>query len=84
MAKCEVCGNNYARPLKIEHQGRTHIFDSFECAIHKLAPKCDHCGCMIIGHGVEADDKLFCCAHCARSEGEHRLRDSAGTQTPAH
>jgi hypothetical protein len=84
MAKCEVCGNEYAQPLKIEHRGRVLVFDSFECAIHSLAPKCEHCGCMIIGHGVEADGKHYCCAHCARAQGEHRLRDSAGAQPQAH
>jgi hypothetical protein len=31
-----------------------------------LAPACTHCGCSIIGHGVEMDGQLFCCAHCAR------------------
>jgi len=80
MAKCEVCGNEYARPLKIELDGASHVFDSFECAIHALAPKCAHCGCMIIGHGLEADGTRFCCAHCARAKGEGRLRDHAGAQ----
>lgn len=32
----------------------THVFDSFECAIHRLAPVCEHCGCKIIGHGLQA------------------------------
>lgn len=26
-----------------------HVFDSFECAIHKRAPACDHCGCGVAG-----------------------------------
>ena len=85
MAKCEVCGNDYARPLKIELEGVAHVFDSFECAIHALAPKCAHCGCMIIGHGVEADGTQYCCAHCARAKGEKRLRDNASAgQAAAH
>ena len=25
------------------------VFDSFECAIHALAPRCSHCACRIIG-----------------------------------
>ena len=29
-------------------------FDSFEWAIHALAPTYEHCG-VVIGHGVEAD-----------------------------
>ena len=84
METCEVCGNSYDKTFQVTLGGVAHIFDSFECAIHMLAPKCNHCGCMIIGHGVEADGKKYCCAHCARALGEQRLRDSAGTQPAAH
>jgi hypothetical protein len=42
-----------------------------------LAPRCEHCGCMIIGHGLEADDKIFCCAHCAAEAGVSGLADRA-------
>lgn len=66
MARCDVCGNDYPRPLEIRLGGKVHTFDSFECAIHRLAPVCAHCECRIIGHGVEANGKLFCCDHCAR------------------
>ena len=66
MARCEVCGNDYARPMEIRLGGKVHTFDSFECAIHRLAPSCAHCDCRVIGHGVEQDGKLFCCDHCAR------------------
>lgn len=37
----------------------THTFDSFECAIHKLAPVCEHCDCKIVGHGIERDYRLI-------------------------
>ena len=69
MARCEVCGNDYQRSFEVLVGGSRHVFDSFECAIQKLAPACDHCGCRIIGHGVEAGRKFFCCAHCARESG---------------
>jgi len=75
MAKCEHCGNDYDKTFEINRDGKTHVFDSFECAIHVMAPKCDHCACKIIGHGVEAGNKIFCCANCARESGESRLRD---------
>ncbi len=55
MAKCEVCGNDYDKAFTVTAAGRTHTFDSFECAIHALAPACTHCGCKVIGHGVEQD-----------------------------
>ena len=69
MAKCEVCGNDYDKPLKIEAAGAQHVFDSFECAIHKLAPVCSHCGVKVVGHGIEGKNTFYCCAHCARNEG---------------
>ncbi|MEX0808972.1 MAG: hypothetical protein WD044_09600 [Dongiaceae bacterium] len=66
MARCDVCGNDYDKPMQINVGGKTHTFDSFECAIERLAPRCAHCDCRVIGHGVEEGGKIFCCDHCAR------------------
>ena len=78
MGTCEVCGNSYDKAFSVSIPGgSTYTFDSFECAIQKLAPVCAHCGCRILGHGVEAKGKMYCCAHCARHEGEGALRDRA-------
>ena len=77
MARCEVCGNEYDKAFQVQMEGSTHTFDSFECAIHALAPRCEHCGCAIVGHGVEADNRTFCCAHCAEHSGVGGLRDRA-------
>lgn len=74
MGRCDVCKNEYDKTMDIRAQGRTGTFDSFECAIHALAPTCGHCGCRIIGHGVEADGKIFCCANCARTVGATHFR----------
>ena len=63
---CETCGNRYVEPFQVILRGKTHTFDSFECAIHLLAPLCAHCGCRIIGHGEESEGKIFCCSHCLR------------------
>jgi hypothetical protein len=69
MARCEVCGNDYDKAFEVRAAGASHTFDSFECAIHKLAPQCAHCSCRIVGHGVEAGGRIFCCANCARQSG---------------
>ncbi len=66
MAQCDVCGNDYEVPMEIRLGDRVSTFDCFECAIHAMAPACECCGCRIIGHGVEAAGKIYCCAHCAR------------------
>jgi nitrite reductase/ring-hydroxylating ferredoxin subunit len=75
MAICETCGNDYDKAFQVTMMGRTHTFDSFECAVHALAPVCPHCGVRIAGHGVEQDGRIFCCAHCAAQEGAGGLRD---------
>jgi hypothetical protein len=74
--KCDVCGNDYERAFTVTMAGKTHTFDSFECAIHKLAPACAHCGCKVVGHGVEEGSTVFCCANCARHAGVQGLKDS--------
>jgi len=75
MATCEVCHNEYDKAFEVVMAGKTHVFDSFECAIHALAPTCGHCGCRIIGHGVEAGRNIYCCAHCAEQHGVSGLQD---------
>lgn len=74
---CEVCGNDYDKTFDVRYEGRIHVFDSFECAVHKLAPRCEHCSCAIIGHGVHVGFRYFCCTHCAGAAGRHGNRDRA-------
>jgi len=75
--RCEVCGNDYDKAFQVVVSGASHTFDSFECAIEKLAPRCAHCGCRIIGHGSEKDGRTFCCASCASALGAVEMRDRA-------
>ncbi|MCW5935727.1 MAG: hypothetical protein KIT11_00275 [Fimbriimonadaceae bacterium] len=73
---CTVCGNTYDRAFQVtDAEGKSHVFDSLECAAQLLAPACAHCGCRILGHGVEAEGTIYCCAHCARKKGEDELVD---------
>ena len=74
--RCEVCGNEYDLAFEVIVAGHRHVFDCFECAIHALAPVCDHCGCRVIGHGMQAEGgKMFCCAHCGEEAGVAGLAD---------
>ena len=75
MARCEVCGNDYYLSFEVVTAGTSHVFDSFECAIHKLAPICAHCGCKIVGHGIEANETFYCCANCAKQSGVEGVAD---------
>ncbi|MFE9099608.1 hypothetical protein [Actinomadura geliboluensis] len=79
MATCEVCGNDYAMAFEVHAQGEVHTFDSFECAVTKMAPICEHCQCRIMGHGVEVGGHFYCCAHCARAvdpDGARQIKDA--------
>lgn len=85
MDKCEVCGNQYEDLFEVRIQGDSHWFDSFECAIHALAPVCVQCHVKIVGHGIEASGEVFCCANCARVYGikgvvDHLDMETAGGQ----
>ena len=77
MGQCEFCGNTYENTfeIKFKNDGVRHSFDSFECAIEMLAPKCRQCGVKIVGHGVQAGERIFCCANCARQDGHSELVD---------
>ncbi len=77
MKTCYHCGNVYDKCFDVTIGGQTYTFDSFECAVHAVAPVCDCCGCRILGHGVEGEGKIYCCAHCARAEGVDGLVDNA-------
>ena len=84
MKTCEACGNTYDKAFEITIGGTTHVFDSFACAIHVLAPRCAHCNVPIISQGVEARDQYFCCAHCARQAGVQDVVDRASESGSAH
>lgn len=75
MAVCDVCGNDYDDAFTITRGEHSGTYDSFECAISAMAPNCAHCGCKIIGHGMESTGTYYCCAHCARHGGEAQLAD---------
>ncbi|WP_395307805.1 hypothetical protein V4U86_20740 [Mycobacterium sp. AMU20-3851] len=75
MATCATCGNDYDKAFTVQWGGQTATFDSVECAAVQIAPECAHCGCRILGHGLEADGAIYCCAHCSRAAGDRTLVD---------
>ena len=77
MPICETCGNDYDKAFQVRLNGQDHIFDSFECANPGPRAEMPHCGTRVVGHGVEKDDKIYCCAHCAKQEGVTEVRDRA-------
>jgi hypothetical protein len=45
LAECDACGNDYDKSFQAVARGRTHTFDSFECAIHVRVLKSGACCC---------------------------------------
>jgi hypothetical protein len=43
MPQCETCGNEYEKAMLFAVAGKSHWFDSFECAMRALAPAGAHC-----------------------------------------
>jgi hypothetical protein len=73
VANCDTCGNEYENAFEVRTaDGNQYHFDSLECAAHKLAPTCAHCGCRILGHGVRTELRTFCCAHCAHASSDRQ------------
>ena len=66
---CEVCGNNQGQCFEVRLGGERHVFDSFECAMHELTPRCAFCGCQILGHGVQFENAIYCSDQCANDNG---------------
>lgn len=77
MGICDTCGNEYDKTFAVTRGEETGTFDSFECAVSAMAPVCGHCGCRVLGHGVEADGVVYCCASCARRSADADLSDRA-------
>jgi hypothetical protein len=62
-----MCGHEYDKAFFVVMGGKAHTFDCFECAIYRLAPLCAHCGCRVVGRGLERQGTFYCGAHCANS-----------------
>lgn len=74
--RCEVCGNNNTNCFEVHLGGVSHIFDSFECAMRALSPRCGYCNCQIRGHSVVLGNKVYCSYQCANEDHarEYELR----------
>lgn len=65
--ECENCGLTHDKAFVIFKEGREHTFDSFECAINFVAPRCFHCNTIILGRQIDQDGEIFCSAHCSKA-----------------
>lgn len=64
--ECENCGQKHDNPLLIIKNGKEHTFDSFECAISFIAPRCFHCNQIILGKETQHEGESYCSVACSR------------------
>lgn len=69
MSTCETCGNQHAKCLEIIENGKSHFYDSVECAIQALEPICEQCQCQISGHELDANEVVKYCDFCKQTLG---------------
>jgi len=77
--QCEVCRNDYHEALDALLRELIRYFDSCECALAALAPRCEHCGCRIVGPGVQLGGRTYCCDSCAARLGGSRQMHGEAT-----
>ncbi len=65
--ECDNCGKTHDKAFVILKEGREHTFDSFECAINFVAPRCFHCNTFILGRQVDQDGETFCSIKCSKA-----------------
>lgn len=67
MPVCDGCGRDapVARTFTVAVGENVGRFDSVQCAITVMAPRCPRCCCRVLGHGADGHHGLiFCCEHC--------------------
>lgn len=67
-ARCVNCGYNIEKDYILFINGTEFTFDSFECAINFVAPRCSNCNTIVLGRGVHAGEDIFCSPTCLQSE----------------
>lgn len=82
--RCEVCGNKGTGCFEVRLGGETHIFDSFECAMQALSPRCGYCNCHIRGHSVVLGKKLYCSYECANDDYAREYEKRVWLSQQAH
>ncbi len=65
MEQCEVCGKEYNERFDGRMNGWEHITDCFAVLLEVLAPRCAICGGAVTGPGLDEDQSIYCCGHCA-------------------
>lgn len=67
-ARCVNCGVTIEKDYILFINGTEFTFDSFECAVNFVAPRCANCNTIVMGRGVPVEGDLYCSTTCSHSE----------------
>lgn len=67
-ARCENCGFNIEKDYILFINGTEFTFDSFECAINFVAPRCAACNSIVLGRVVQERGDTYCSDKCSQTE----------------
>lgn len=67
-ARCVNCGLNIEKDYILFINGTEFTFDSFECAVNFVAPRCANCNTIIMGRGVHTGGEIYCSPTCSHLE----------------
>lgn len=71
--KCLNCGEDIEKDYILFINGTEYTFDSFECAVNFMAPRCCNCNSVIMGHGIRTEGEIYCSKSCANSENYNQV-----------
>lgn len=66
--RCINCGFNIEKDYILYVNGTEFTFDSFECAVNFVAPRCASCNTVIMGKGVQTHGSVYCSSTCSMSD----------------
>jgi hypothetical protein len=66
-SRCVNCGLDIEKDYILLINGTEYTFDSFECAINFVAPRCTNCNSIITGRGVHVGNEVYCSSTCSHA-----------------
>ena len=63
-ARCIKCGLTIEKDYILFINGTEFTFDSFECAVNFVAPRCANCNSVILKDGIQISEAKYCNHFC--------------------
>lgn len=67
-ARCEKCGLNIEKDYILFINGKEFTFDSYDCAVNFVAPRCAHCNSIIAHREIKHREEAYCSQYCFKEK----------------